>query len=317
MAHVHSHDHSHDQGHHHHHGPVTLTNVNKAFIIGISLNFLFVIIEAGTGFYIDSLALLSDAGHNLADVSTLAMALIAFRLAKVKANNKYTYGYKKTTILTALTSAVILLVSVGAIVYEAIRRFTHPEPVQGKLIAIVAGIGIVINGFTAFLFMKDKEKDINVKGAYLHLMADALVSLGILIGGIIIVYTGWYWIDPVFRLIVAIVILGGTWSLLKESLRLSLDGVPSNIDLEKIKAAALKVEGVQEIHHIHIWAISTTQNALTAHIVIDPQTTLQELQKIKHEFKHEMLHQNIHHVTLESEIKTDGCKDVDCDAENE
>ena len=304
-----THDHKQE---HHHHGPVELTNVNRAFIIGISLNFLFVIIEVIVGLYIHSLSLLSDAGHNLADVGALALSLLAYRLLKVKANDKYTYGYRKTSILTALFNAVILLVSIGAIAYEAIHRFLNPEPLPGFTIAIVAGIGIAINAFTAILFLKDKEKDINIKSAYLHLMSDALVSVGLVIAGIIIHYTNWYWLDPVFSIIIAVVILLGTWSLLRHSLRLSLDGVPPDIDIQKIKDTAIKVNGVLEIHHLHVWAISTTENALTAHIMVDEKATMQQIQQIKEHLKHELEHQKIHHVTLETETKNTGCDEVAC-----
>ena len=195
MAHTHSHSHSHHD-HTHGHG-VILENINRAFIAGISLNFLFVLIEVIAGLYIHSLSLLSDAGHNLADVGSLALSLLAFRLVKVKANDKYTYGYRKTTILTALFNAVVLLVSIGAIAYESIHRLLNPEPLPGTTIAIIAGIGIGVNFFTALLFLKGKEKDMNIKAAYLHLMADALVSAALVAGGIIISFTGWYWLDPV------------------------------------------------------------------------------------------------------------------------
>ncbi len=292
----------HNHQHHHSHHPVNITSVNRAFIIGILLNLLFVVIEVFAGLYIHSLSLLSDAGHNLADVGALALSLLAYRLAKVKPNERYTYGYRKTSILTALFNAVILLVSIGAIVYEAIHRLLAPEPLPGNTIALVAGIGIVINAFTAFLFMKDKEKDINIRSAYLHLLSDALVSVGLVGAGILIHYTNWFWLDPVFSIIIAVVIVFGTWSLLKESLRMSLDGVPEGIDLHQIRAAALDVTGVQGIHHIHVWAVSTTQNALTAHLTVADSTTMQQVEEIKKTFKHKLEHLNVHHATLETEM---------------
>ena len=228
-THSHSHDHDHDHDHGfslgHHHHPVNLAKVNRAFIIGIVLNFLFVIIEVVVGLSIHSLSLLSDAGHNLADVASLAMALIAIRLLKIKPTDKYTYGYKKTTILVALLNAAILLVSIGAIGFEAIHRLMDPEPLPGKTISIVAAIGILINATTAMLFMRDRENDLNVRGAFLHLLSDAIVSAALVIGGIIIVFTHLFWIDAVMSLLVAIVILISTWQLLRDSLRLSLDGV--------------------------------------------------------------------------------------------
>ena len=303
------HDHNHA---HHHHQPVEITSVNTAFIVGISLNLLFVIIEVITGLYIHSLSLLSDAGHNLADVGSLALSLLAFRLLKVKANDKYTYGYRKTTILTALLNAVVLLVSIGAIAYEAIHRLMDPEPLPGKTIAIVAGIGIIINGVTAMMFMSNKEKDLNIRSAYLHLLSDALVSVGLVIAGIMIFFTNWYWLDPVLSIVIAVVILLGTWNLLKESLRLSLDGVPKDIDLQKIKEETLKIKDIQGIHHLHIWAISTTQNAMTAHLVLNSSISKPEEQAIKNNFRHKMEHMNIQHVTVETEWTDEDCKAKDC-----
>ena len=307
----HKHEHNHHEHHHHEHS-VVLTNVNTAFIVGISLNFLFVIIEVIAGLYIHSLSLLSDAGHNLADVAALSLSLLAFRLLKVKSNEQFTYGYRKTSILVALFNAMVLLVSIGAIAYEAIHRFLNPEPIQGTAIAIVAGIGIVINTITALMFLRDKDKDMNIKSAYLHLMGDAVVSLGLVIGGIFIFYTHWYWVDSILSIVIAIVILLSTWRLLKGSLRLSLDGVPENIHIDDIKATALKVKGVKELHHIHVWAISTTENALTAHLVLEQGTTSEQEQKIKHELKHQLEHKNIHHITLETERENEPCEAEEC-----
>jgi|KBSMisStandDraft_5_1062788.scaffolds.fasta_scaffold00027_22 cobalt-zinc-cadmium efflux system protein len=306
-----SHNHNHD--HHHHHHNIVTSSVNTAFIVGISLNFLFVVIEVVAGLYIHSLSLLSDAGHNLADVGSLALSLLAFRLLKVKPNERYTYGFRKTSILTALFNAVILLVSIGAIAYEAIHRFFNPEPVPGTTIAIVAGVGILVNGLTAILFMRDKDKDLNIRSAYLHLLADALVSLGLVVAGIIIYYTNWYWLDPVLSVVIAAVILFSTWSLLRDSLRLSLDGVPPEIDLRKIRELALGMNGVLGIHHLHVWAISTTQNALTAHVIIDENKTMQEVDEIKHKLKHRLEHEHIQHITLETETQAAGCHEPDCD----
>lgn len=306
------HNHYHEGAHPHHHGPVEIKQVGKAFVIGIVLNLLFVLVEAVIGLMIHSLSLLSDAGHNLADVGSLGLSLLAFRLLKVKANEQYTYGYRKTSILTALFNAVVLLLSIGAIGYEAIHRFFNPEPLPGRTIALVAGIGILINGFTAFLFIKEKEKDLNIKSAYLHLLADALVSLGLVVGGIIMYFTHWYWLDPAFSILIAVVILLGTWGLLKHSLRLSLDGVPPGINLQEVKDTAMKVSGVKNIHHMHIWAISTTENALTAHLVVDERNTMQQTEAIKDQLRHALLHQNIQHITLETETKNSGCSGEDC-----
>ncbi|MBN8853680.1 MAG: cation transporter [Sphingobacteriales bacterium 50-39] len=309
-SHTHSHDHSHGLGHHHH--PVEIKSVNRAFVIGIILNFAFVLIEATIGLGIHSLSLLSDAGHNLADVASLAMALIAFRLMKVKPNEKYTYGYKKTTILVALLNAAILLLSLGAIGYEAIHRLIAPEPLPGKTISIVAAIGIGINGVTALLFLRGKDSDLNIKSAFLHLLSDAIVSAGLVVGGIIIYFTGMYWIDAALSILVALVILFSTWQLLKDSLRLSLDGVPEGIEISKIKKVIDGIKGVKDFHHIHIWAISTTENALTAHLVVDPNSSMDFLEQLKHTIKHELLHQNIQHATLEIEMEDSPCDEPDC-----
>lgn len=306
MEHTHSH-----HGHNHSHS-VVLTNVNSAFIIGIALNLLFVIIEVVMGLSVKSLSLLSDAGHNLADVGSLALSLLAFRLLKVKSNARYTYGYRKTTILVALLNAAILLVSIGAIVYEAFHRFMHPEPLPGKTIAIVAAIGIAINFITALLFLKNKENDLNIKSAYLHLMSDAAVSAGIVIGGIVMIYTQWFWLDPLISIVIALVILLSTWSLLKDSLRLSLDGVPKDIDLEKIKTEALRISGINDIHHIHVWALSTSENAITLHLVLDTKLKNAEVKTIKDELKHTLLHMNIQHVTIETEYEDDSCVKTNC-----
>ena len=299
--HIHQHDHS-----------VRLTHVNAAFIVGIALNFLFVVIEVIVGLYIHSLSLLSDAGHNLADVGALALSLLAFRLLKVKSNANYTYGYRKTSILVALFNAMILLVSIGAIIYEAAHRFLNPEPIEGTTIAIVAGAGIIINSVTALMFFRDKDKDINIKSAYLHLMSDAIVSLGLVVGGIVMFYTQWFWIDSILSLVIAVVILLSTWRLMKNSLRLSLDGVPENIDIEDIKETAIQLNGVKDLHHIHIWAISTTENALTGHLVLERNISIEEEQKIKQELKHQLEHKNIQHITLETERENETCETKAC-----
>jgi len=298
MSHEHSHQHSHT---------INAKSLNKAFIIGIVLNLAFVVIEFAAGFWFDSLALLSDAGHNLSDVVSLVLALLAFRLAKVKANERYTYGYKKSTILVSLLNAVILLVAVGAIVIESIHKLSNPAVVPGGAIAWVAGVGVLINAFTAFLFMKDKEKDLNVKGAYLHMAADALVSVGVLVAGIVISRTGWYIIDPIIGLIVAVVILISTWNLLHDSLRLTLDGVPTSINSQQVVESIRALPGIDDVHHIHIWAISTTENALTAHIVLKQA---EDMQEVKHLIRHRLEDFGIGHATLEFEVPGEHCEAV-------
>lgn len=227
----------------------------------------------------------------------------------MKSNERYTYGYRKTSILAALLNSVILLVSIGIIAYEAIRRLIHPQPVPGLDIALVAGIGIIINFSSALLFFKGKDDDLNVKSAYLHLLSDALVSLVIVIGGVVMYFLKWYWLDSLLSLFVVVVILVSTWHLLRDSLRLSLDGVPTGISLPEIKEMALKVKGVSDLHHIHIWAMSTTENALTAHLVLAPDITLDREPAIKKALKHALEHKNIHHITLEVERRAEDCED--------
>lgn len=303
MGHTHSHADSH--GHHDHHQH-QISSLNRAFIIGIVLNIGFVLAEFGAGFWFNSLGLLSDAGHNLSDVASLILAMLAFRLAKVSPTSKYTYGLKKSTVLVSLLNAVILLVAVGIIISESIDKFLHPQPVEGGAIAWVAGIGVLINGFTAWLFLKDKDKDLNVKGAYLHMAADALVSVGVVVSGVIIMYTGWYIIDPIIGIVIALVIVYSTWGLLRDSLRLSLDGVPAGTDLSEIEEAMTTVDGVEGIHHLHVWAISTTETALTAHVVL---SDLSRMEAIKEAIKHKLLDIEVQHATLEFELPTTGCSE--------
>ncbi len=302
-----AHDHSH---HHHDHAP-KITHLTRAFVIGIILNASFVVAEVIAGLSTHSLSLLTDAGHNLSDVASLALALLAFKLSGAAKNSQYTYGYKRSTIIVSLLNAIILLAAVVIIAYEAIYRFMHPEPIAGATIAWVAFAGILVNGITAWLFMKGKEDDLNVKGAYLHMAVDAVVSLGVVISGIVIYFTHWFWVDSLVSLIIVVVIVGGTWGLLKESLRLSLDGIPKKLDLEKVKAAMLKIKGVQDVHHIHIWALSTTENALTAHLVID-QSAVTTFTQIKEALRHELLHLDIQHSTFEPEFSVENCSNEYC-----
>lgn len=295
------HDHSH---HHHDHAP-KLDHLNTAFIVGIILNSAFVVIEVIAGFITGSLSLLTDAGHNLSDVASLALALLAFKLTKLSSNKQYTFGYKRSTIIVSFFNAVILFVSVGFIVYEAVMRFMKPEIVEGDTMAWVAFVGIAINGFTAWLFVKDKHSDLNVKGAYLHMAMDAIVSAGVVISGLIIYFTHLYWIDSAVSIIIAVVILQGTWSLLKDSLRLEMDGVPKDMNLESVKEELLKADGIIGVHHVHVWALSTTENALTAHIILDVDS-LPMLDKIKADLRHRLQHMDINHCTFEPEFISRG-----------
>ncbi|WP_278965685.1 cation diffusion facilitator family transporter [Alistipes senegalensis] len=293
--------------HGHHHHDHTVTSLNKAFIWGIGLNVGFVVVEFAVGLCYGSMGLLSDAGHNLSDVASLLLAMLAFRLAQARATPKYTYGYKKSTVLISLLNSVILLIAVGVIVAESIGRMLHPEPVVGGAIAWTAGIGVAINGFTAWLFMKDKDRDLNVKGAYLHMAADALVSVGVLVSGLVISWTGWTVVDPIVGLAVAGVIVASVWSLTRDSLRLSLDGVPGGIDIAEIERKMEAVPGVRAVHHIHVWAISTTENALTAHVVLD---SLSRMEEVKHALKELLGRSEIPHATLEFESVTERCCDL-------
>lgn len=295
------HNHGHSHSHSHTHG---VSGMGRAFIIGIVLNLAFVAAEFWAGFRFDSLALISDAGHNLSDVVSLLLALLAFRLAKVKASANYTFGYRKSTILVSLLNAVILLIVVGGIFWESIRKISHPIAVEGGAIAWVAGIGVFINAVTALLFLRGKDKDLNVKGAYLHMIADALVSVGVLASGIVIKYTGWNVIDPLIGMAVAVVILFSTWGLLRESVRLSLDGVPAGMDLDKIRTAMERTDGVGGVHHLHVWAISTTDNALTAHVVLNGTGDMCDVKK---RLKKELAGQGISHATLEFEKDGEHC----------
>ncbi|HRI58309.1 MAG TPA: cation diffusion facilitator family transporter [Saprospiraceae bacterium] len=306
MAHQHSHE-------HHHHGPIEPGQLNRAFLIGISLNLLFVIVEAVAGFATGSLALLTDAGHNLSDVGSLGLSLLAFRLARMRPNMRFSYGYRKFTVLASLINALLLLTVVGAIGYEALHRLSEPPQVPGLTVAAVAAAGIVVNGLSAWLFHHDREKDLNVKGAYLHLAADAAVSAGVVIAGLAMYWFGWQWLDPVISFLILAVILWSTWGLLRESVSLALDAVPSAIEVEKIRAAALKINGITGIHHIHVWAMSTTENALTAHLVLKEGLSGDQAQSAKKEFRHELEHLNIRHATLETEGEREECECRDCD----
>jgi cobalt-zinc-cadmium efflux system protein len=305
------HQHHEHHGEHHHHA-LPLEGVNKAFLLGISLNIAFVVMEVMAGLYYESLALLSDAGHNLSDVAGLLLAWLAFGLSRRNNNQRFTYGYGKTTILAALTNGLMLFLAIGAILWEGILRLWTPQLPQGDKIAMVAGIGIVINALTAWLFLDNKEKDLNIKGAYLHMAADALVSLGVALGGLLIWWTNQWWIDIVLSILVVAVILPSTWRLLVEAWRLSLDGLPPKVNYEAIRTALEALPKVKEAHHIHIWAISTLQNAMTLHLVVEDEATWEEMQAVKREAKHLLLHENIHHATIELEKFADHCEEPYC-----
>jgi len=304
--------HNHNHSHHNHEHAISETNHNAAFFIGIGLNALFVIVEVIAGLLNNSMSLLTDAGHNLSDVASLAVSLIAFRLAKKKSTEKFTYGYKKTTVLAALFNAVFLLVAIGILGFESVHRLLNSESVKGDIIAWVAAAGIFINVITALMFFKNRKTDLNIKSAYLHMMSDGLVSLGVVAGGILIAYTGWYWIDPVIGLIIMIVILIGTWSLLADSFKMSVDAVPPDIDMNEIKKVITSQPDVLEVHHVHIWSLSTMENALTAHISLNDSLSFDEKIGLVKNLKHELMHHNINHSTIEIETELTGCLHKEC-----
>lgn len=262
--HHHDHEHSHGPGGHSH-APASF---GTAFAVGIALNTAFVVVEAVYGYTSNSTALIADAGHNLSDVLGLVVAWIAVILSKRPASPRYTYGLRGSSILAALFNAVFLLIAVGAIGWEAILRLLNPEPVAEKTVMIVAAIGIVINGFTAWLFASGSKNDLNIRGAYLHMAADAAVSAGVVVAALVIMFTGWLWLDPAVSLVIVAVIVWGTWGLLRDSTAMSLDAVPSNIDPVAVRDYLQNRPGVTEVCDLHIWPMSTTEVALSCHLVI-------------------------------------------------
>ena len=303
---------THHHEHHHHHADahdLKSASLRRVFIISIILNLGFVLIEAGVGLWKGSLGLLSDAGHNLSDVFSLLLALVAFHLAASHGNKRFTYGFRKGSVLISLLNAIILLVAVGAILVESIHKLSHPAPLDGTAVAWTAGIGILVNGLTAFLLMRHQKQDINTRGAFLHMLADTLVSVGVVISGIVISLTGWTVIDPIIGILIALVILVSTWKLLAESLRMSIDAVPESINPDEIVNEMKEVSGVQDVHHLHIWPISTTETALTAHVVLKEGTDHSEAIAA---LKHELAHHGIHHATLETECEGHPCSNPQC-----
>lgn len=255
----------HHHDHHHNHGPASF---DQAFAIGIGLNLAFVLVEAGFGLFAHSLALVADAGHNLSDVLGLGLAWGASVLSRRRPTERRTYGLRRSSIVAALANAVLLLVAVGAIGWEAIRRFANPEPAAGTVVIGVAAVGIVVNTVTALMFLRGRERDANIRGAFLHMAADAAVSLGVVVAGFLILATGWAWLDPAISLAIAAIVLISTWGLLRESLDLALDAVPKGIDPRAVETYLASLPGVAEVHDMHIWGLSTTEVALTAHLVI-------------------------------------------------
>lgn len=268
-AHAHGHE-AHDHGHHHAHGPGHVhapATFGRAFALGLALNVGYVAVEAGYGWASGSLALVADAGHNLGDVLGLAVAWAAQIASRTRPTARYTYGLRRASILSALGNAVTLLVVTGAIAWEAVRRLLHPEPTAGLVVIVVALVGVAVNGLSAALFASGRRGDLNVRGAFLHMASDALVSLGVAGAGAVILATGWLWLDPATTLVVGAVIVAGSWSLLKDALTLALDAVPPGVDAKAVHAHLADLPGVIEVHDLHIWAMSTTDTALTAHLV--------------------------------------------------
>ena len=260
-----AHNHSHKHGHGHGHGP---SNYNRAFAIGIALNFGFVVLEATYGVLAHSVALLSDAGHNSSDVLSLVLVWAASVLNRRKPTHRYTYGLRGSSILISLLNAILLLLVTGAIAWESIQRLQAPGAVAGKTLIWVAAVGILFNTVTALLLMSGRQKDLNIRGAFLHMTADAGISLGVVVTGIAIVFTGWQWLDPLVSLLISAVVVAGTWQLLKDSLDLALDAVPEGIEPIAVRAYLSERPGVSEVHDLHIWGMSTTETALTAHLVM-------------------------------------------------
>jgi cobalt-zinc-cadmium efflux system protein len=301
-----SHDHA-----DHHHAP---TDFGRTFLLGIALNAGFIVLEVIFGLLSDSLALLADAGHNLSDVLGLVLAWGANELAKRAASERRTYGLKRTTILAALFNALILLVGVGFIVREAIERFREPAPVAGGTVIWVAALGILVNGVTAWLFFSGRKQDLNVRGAFLHMAADAAVSAGVMVAGAVILFTHATWLDPLVSLGVALVILLGTWELLVDSWNLAVDAVPENVDPAAVQAYLAGLPEVTEVHHLHIWPLSTTDVALTAHLVQrDPTINDALLARIREELHHRF---GIGHATIQCETSRDACRDSHGSAED-
>ena len=266
------------------------------FLYCVVLNILFVLIETLLGLHYNSMGLLSDAGHNLSDVFSLLLVLLAFRIARSNRNEHYTYGYKKGTILISLVNTIILFIAAGIIILESIYRLQHPAPVSGSVISWTACIGILVNGITTLLLMKGRNDDLNMKGAYLHMLTDTLVSAGVVVSGIIISLKNWLWIDPVISLVIAFVILYSTFKLLSDSLCLSLDGVPHSVNLTTVKAILSSTPEINGWHHLHVWAISTSEIAATFHVVLKD---LQQITQVKNDLKRKMREVGINHCTIE------------------
>jgi cobalt-zinc-cadmium efflux system protein len=293
-GHGHGHHHGHEKGHAH-----APPGNNMAFAVGIALNLGFVVAEVVYGLIANSLALLSDAGHNLSDVLGLLIAWGAIHLGRSLPTKRRTYGLRRSSILAAVVNAVVLLVAVGAITLEAVTRFRHPEPVLADVVIWVAAAGIAINAVTALFFMAGRKHDLNIRGAFLHMAADAVISAGVVVAGLVIRATGWQWLDPVTSIVIGLLIVWGTWGLLRESVNLAMDAVPEGIDLPAVEEHLARLPGVQSVHDLHIWGMSTTETALTVHLVM-PRLPESDgfLAMVCDDLR---AHFDIHHVTVQIE----------------
>ncbi|MGM9795574.1 MAG: cation diffusion facilitator family transporter [Candidatus Aphodosoma sp.] len=288
--------------HHHHH--MSVNNFGGVMYLSIALNLIYTILEFIFGFIYDSMGLLSDAGHNLSDVASLLLALFAYKISNRKPSSKYTYGFGKATIEASFFNAVILYVTVAFILFESVKRILNPVAIEGSLIAWIAVVGVIVNGVTTFMLLRFSHTDLNAKGAFLHMMADTLVSVGVVLSGIVINYTGIYVIDPIVGIIIAIVIAISSFSLFKESLNLSLDAVPASINIEEIKKIISSTPKVESFHHLHIWPLSTTQIALTVHVVAESIDDVDEILQYLHAALENV---GINHSTIEVESPNSQC----------
>jgi len=304
MAHHHHHDHSHGHGHHSHAAPPT--SHRAAFAVGTALNLGFALIELGVGFFANSLALISDALHNFSDVVGLLLAWGAAWLATWRPTASHTYGYRRVSILAALGNAALLFAATGAILTEAVRRLLEPQPVAAGLVVWVAAIGIAINAATAIMFMRGRHHDLNIRGAFLHMVGDAAVSLGVVVAALLIGWTGWLWLDPAVSVAVAAVILATTWGLTRDAINLAVDAVPPGIDRAAVETFLGGLPGVTGVHDLHIWAMSTTETALTVHLVrpnagLDDHLLIDTCHTLEHRF-------GIHHATIQIEAGAHACR---------
>lgn len=279
-------------------------SINRSFMIGIILNTMYVVVEITYGLSNNSTSLLSDAAHNVGDISGLLLAFLAFRLQKIKPSKLFSYGFKKGSIVTSFINSILLAFAIGAIAWEGVHKIMNPSPLNGTVIMWVALMGVVINSISALFFKKNQKSDLNIKAAYWHLMADALVSFGVVISGILIHYFHWYALDGIAALVIAVVVLFSTWQLFKDSTIAILDGVPASVNLDNLKDNLLDIKGITDIHHVHIWGLSTNENALTAHIQLEDFTLLPEIKK---ELKTKLEDHTIYHSTLEFELATEDC----------